>query len=72
MGNAKEKKTCYQCTFKGEVPGSCHSRCEFNWTQSTHEKPKGHERGKQMGWYMWPYNYDPVWMIDQCKEFQPK
>jgi len=67
-----EKKTCYQCKFRGEVPGSCHSRCEFNWNTATSEPPKGNEHGIRNGWFMWPWNFDPVWMIDECKQFEQK
>jgi hypothetical protein len=21
------------------------------------------------GWYMFPFNYDPIWMIDECPQF---
>lgn len=69
---SKNKKTCYYCKYRGEVPGSCHTRCELDWGKATHEQPEGNEYGKKMGWFMWPWNYDPVWMIGQCKEFIQK
>jgi len=70
MEKNEEKKTCYQCKHRGEIPGSCHSRCMFNWNNATHEMPKGRDWGIKNGWFMWPYNFDPVWMIGECGEFE--
>ena len=68
----KIKKKCYQCKFKGEVPGSTHICCLFDWRGSKHEKPTGNELGIRRGWFHFPFNYDPVWMIGQCKQFKAK
>lgn len=68
MKKTKEK-TCYQCKFRGEVPGSCHTHCLFDWFNSKEERPKGNKYGISEGWFYFPFNYDPVWMLGQCKEF---
>ncbi len=31
----------------------------------------GHEQGIRRGWFMWPANFDPTWLIS-CNGFEPK
>jgi len=31
----------------------------------------GDKHGIRMGWFMWPLNYDPTWLLS-CNGFQPK
>src|SRR6266545_4726230 len=31
----------------------------------------GDPHGIRMGWFNWPYNFDPVW-LRRCKGFEPK
>ena len=65
---AKEK-TCWECAYRGVVPGSAHSRCAFDWEKSDLKMPKGDTHGGARGWYMFPLNYDPVWMTGECPAF---
>jgi hypothetical protein len=30
---------------------------------------RGSEYGKRMGWFLWPLNYDPVW-LENCDGFE--
>lgn len=32
---------------------------------------EGHPTGVRGGWFNWPYNFDPVWLL-KCKGFTPK
>ena len=31
----------------------------------------GHPTGKRRGWFNWPWNYDPHWLLT-CDGFEPK
>lgn len=57
------KPDCYKCVHKLDVPGSAHSRC------NNHDaKVSANARGVAMGWFMWPLNFDPVW-LESCDGF---
>ena len=57
------KPDCYKCVHRLEVPGSAHSRC------NNHEaKVAGNQHGARMGWFNWPLNYDPTWLVS-CDGF---
>ncbi len=32
---------------------------------------RGHEHGIRSGWFMWPANFDPTWLLN-CNGFTPK
>ena len=32
---------------------------------------KGHEQGIRHGWFMWPANFDPTWLLE-CNGFKEK
>jgi hypothetical protein len=32
---------------------------------------KGNDHGIRSGWFMWPVNFDPVW-LENCNGFSPK
>lgn len=32
---------------------------------------KGHPHGIRMGWFNWPYNFDPTW-LEECSGFEAK
>jgi hypothetical protein len=72
MTDKDKKKTCYQCCFRGSVPGSAHSSCSFEWSRNLENAPEGDSHGIKKGWWVFPWNYDPGWMIGQCKEFKQK
>lgn len=66
MTEHKTKNSCYSCGYKGTNPGSCHIRCNFNWAKAEIKPPAGNPHGINRGWYMFPLNYDPAWMVDLC------
>jgi hypothetical protein len=63
------KTNCRDCAYKGNVPGSAHIRCRFNFLKAKKEMPCGDSHGIRSGWYMFPLLYDPVWMAEECPAF---
>lgn len=61
-----KRANCYKCAHKREVPGSAHSRCN-----NPKAKVIGHPRGVRSGWFGWPFNFDPTWLLD-CNGFSAK
>jgi hypothetical protein len=57
---------CYKCAHRREIPGNAHSRCN-NHTAIV----EGDERGIKGGWFIWPLNFDPVW-LKSCNGFSDK
>ena len=60
---------CHNCAYKSNIPGDTHISCRFNWAKSNEKPPEGNLHGIRKGWYNFPMNYDPTWMIDECKKF---
>ena len=60
---APDKPDCYKCVHRRDVPGDCHSRCNKMRAQV-----KGNEHGIRNGWFIWPLNFDPVWLVS-CDGF---
>ena len=89
--NETTTPNCYECVYRGEVPGDAHSRCCHPSVKQdsnpfgalvemlqgkNNEAAKtlgisGHETGIRRGWFMWPANFDPVW-LNTCNGFTPK
>ncbi len=57
---------CHECAYKGDIPGDAHISCQFDWKGPT---PQGDLHGVRNGWYYFPFNYDPTWMIEECPNF---
>jgi hypothetical protein len=57
---------CYKCKHRRNVPGDAHSTCA-----NKNARVKGVEHGVKSGWFMWPFNFDPVWLIS-CDGFEAK
>ena len=57
------KPNCYKCVHRRELPGNAHSRCNNIKT-----KVVGNETGIRRGWFIWPFNFDPVWLMS-CDGF---
>jgi len=68
-GEWEPQEQCWSCAYRGENPGSAHIRCEFDWRKSANKPPTGHPHGIKNGWYIFPVNYDPTWMLDRCEEW---
>lgn len=86
-----EKPKCYQCIYRGNVPGDAHSRCDHpkvkqddnsfgalvdmlagkNNKAAEELGIEGDIHGIRHGWFMWPANFDPVWLLN-CNGFTPK
>jgi hypothetical protein len=58
---------CYTCVYKRTIPGDCHISCA---------KPdpmvQGHAHGVRMGWFDYPYNFDPIWIERPCSNYVEK
>ena len=48
---------CYNCEFRREVPGSAHSACGAPLDKV---KVVADAHGIRNGWFIFPYNFDPV------------
>lgn len=60
------KPDCYKCIHRRNVPGDCHISCANTTANVT-----GHPTGIARGWFVWPFNFDPTWLIN-CDGFTPK
>ena len=58
------REECYYCKFRGEVPGSAHIMCSF-----PDEEMTGDPHGIKEGWFLYPFNFDPVWKTKKCNNF---
>ena len=53
----KEKgPNCYKCKHRKTIPGDS-------------LKAIGNPHGIKSGWFMWPMNFDPIW-LDLCNGFE--
>jgi len=59
-----KKANCYACKFRGSVPGDAHSSCS-----NSKANVEGDNYGIRSGWFMHPWNFDPVWLVS-CDGFQ--
>lgn len=58
-----KKPNCYKCVHRGEIPGNAHSSCNNHKAGA-----KGNPHGIKSGWFYWPLNFDPVWLLS-CEGF---
>ena len=63
------KQDCYKCKYRGEVPGDAHSSCRH--PKAGECNIQGNQHGIKSGWFMWPFNFDPVW-LENCDGFKEK
>jgi len=66
MKTKEEKPDCYKCEYCHPVPGDAHKQCS-----NTSANVEGHKIGIRRGWFVWPHNFDPVWLIS-CDGFKIK
>lgn len=73
MTESKEKPNCYKCQYRGTIPGDCHSRCNHPSVGQdiNNLAVKGDAHGIRSGWFMWPANFDPTWLLT-CNGFTAK
>ena len=63
---ADQKPDCYKCVHRLDVPGDAHSRCNNH-----NAKVTGDAHGVRSGWFHWPVNFDPTWLVS-CNGFSNK
>ena len=63
---APKRPNCSECAHKGSIAGDAHIRCS-NYSA----RVSGSLHGIKSGWFVWPFNFDPVWLIS-CNGFKPK
>ena len=67
MGATKnDKPNCSDCKHVREIPGDAHKSCS-----NASATVVGHETGIRRGWFTWPVNFDPAWLIS-CNGFEAK
>ena len=59
-------KKCYDCIHRLSIPGDCNTRCN-----NLKAKVEGNPHGIASGWFIWPLNFDPTWLIS-CDGFKEK
>lgn len=78
---------CYKCNHRGTVPGNAHSCCEHPLVKKLEpfllnrmfmlgQTPamfniQADAHGIRSGWFLWPTNFDPVW-LENCDAFELK
>ena len=60
------KPNCYNCKYRRDLPYDAHSACFNRGANVT-----GAAHGIKMGWFLWPVNFDPVW-LESCDGFKDK
>lgn len=58
---------CRKCPYSQAAPGSSHHlECHYSWITQPEPAPAGDEHGKRNGWWLFPINFDPIWMVGEC------
>lgn len=79
------KNKCYDCVYRGNVPGDAHSCCRYpgnntntfaffdedNAKNANKLNIRAERNGVVNGWFFWPVNFDPVWLLN-CDGFKEK
>ena len=58
-----DKPNCRNCKHVRNVPGDAHKSCVNKYALVV-----GNPLGIRKGWFSWPYNFDPVWLVS-CDGF---
>ena len=66
MSDVPKPPNCYSCRSRRNVAGSYHSACADHLA-----KVEGDKWGKEHGWFYWPNNYDPIWLVS-CDSFKSR
>lgn len=71
------KTNCHKCVHSksNAYVNSAHIQCIRYWSYYKKRKdahPKGAEHAIKNGWWDFPYDYDPVWMQEDCPGYQEK
>lgn len=62
-----DKTNCYNCIHRYTNPGSAHSGCDKPDPNMT-----GHPHGVRNGWFIYPWNFDPIWKTKECVNYKEK
>ena len=62
----KKTPNCYECTHRNNIFGDAHSSCN-----AYRAKVVGNRHGIEFGWFDWPFNFDPTWLVS-CNSFKQK
>ena len=77
------RNACYTCVHRRDVPGDAHSSCahpknepfvelvKFVAGLPTELNIKADEHGVKSGWFLYPINFDPVW-LENCEGYTKK
>jgi len=57
------KPNCFKCGYHRSIPDDYHISCENHAARVV-----GNEHGRRMGWFLWPLNFDPTWLVS-CDGF---
>ena len=60
------KPNCKTCKFIQDVPGDAHKCCT-----NTNANVEGAELGIRNGYFDWPYNFSPWWLV-KCDGYEKK
>ena len=56
---------CWLCIHKKDKPGHAHIECT-----KPDKAMVGHPHGIEKGWFSYPVNYDPVWKMRPCNNYE--
>lgn len=56
-----KERNCWNCGYKKEIPGDAHISCVRIFDDV---KPPKAKEGR---YYIFPYNFDPIWQSEECK-----
>ena len=60
---------CNDCAYKRDIVGDAHFSCVFDWEKANEEIQNSYpscSHTHALKWFIFPYNYDPVWGPDEC------
>lgn len=60
------KPNCFECVHRRSNPGTAHIRCN-----NSAAKVEGNPIGVRRGWFAYPLNFDPTWLVS-CDGFSDK
>ena len=66
MSEMQNRPNCYKCKHRRTIPGDTHSSCG-----NKEAKVTGRETGIRRGWFAWPFNFDPTWLMS-CDGFSER
>ena len=78
MSSENKKPNCYECIHRRRLMGDAHSKCvhpDIGENGAVDAAKKlgvvGNPHGIKSGWFLWPFNFDPVW-LGACNGFTGK